>query len=81
MEVRCKEQSSKSFSFHNVDYFYIRFTFNILHTRSLYFPSFNNVGLFVEVEKDKAPFIKILNIKAVTAIADTIKQDDVLKII
>ena len=36
----------------------------------LYFPSFNNVSLFAEVEKDKAPFIKNLNSKAVTAIAD-----------
>ena len=36
-----------------------------------YFPSFNNVSLFAEVEKDKAPFIKNLNSKAVTASADT----------
>ena len=44
-----------------------------------YFPSFNNVGLFAEVEKDKASFIKILNIKAVTASAEN-KTDGVLKI-
>ncbi|MBC7495079.1 MAG: hypothetical protein H7221_08740, partial [Flavobacterium sp.] len=35
-----------------------------------YFPSFNNVSLFAEVEKDKEQFIKNLNNKAVTAIAD-----------